>query len=201
MLVILTVNTGLNSPWIYFCLGFLLYFLFHIIFFRPVSIYVFGHELTHAIAGIVSGAKIKSFIVKKNSGNVTLTKTNIFITLAPYFIPIYSLIIIILYWIIKKFWLNKSDYYEYFLVFLGISVSFHIFLTIYAIRQGQSDLKIYGFVNSLLIVFIANCLFLSLLFSLFFQIDFINFIKNIVKYTAICVLFLYRLVETIFRKF
>ena len=72
-----------NSNIVPFWIGIAFYFLFQVIFFKPMSTYVFGHELTHAFAGLLSGAKIKKFKVSSNKGSVTLTKDNVFITLAP----------------------------------------------------------------------------------------------------------------------
>ncbi|MFA7074103.1 MAG: hypothetical protein WC234_02820 [Endomicrobiaceae bacterium] len=150
-----------------FWIGVITYFLFQIIFFKPMSSYVFGHELTHAIAGLLSGAEIKSFKVSQNKGSVSLTKDNIFITLSPYFVPLYSLIIIVIYFSLAWF-VNIKPFYSYFLFLSGMALSFHYALTFYAIKKGQEDIKVYGkffslvficFVNIVVVIFVLALIF------------------------------------------
>src|SRR5947209_7375633 len=71
----------------YFAAGVFSYFAFQWIFFRPMRTYVFGHELSHAIAAWMSGAKVKHFHVSKKGGSVTVSKSNFFVALAPYILP------------------------------------------------------------------------------------------------------------------
>ncbi|HTH48440.1 MAG TPA: M50 family metallopeptidase, partial [Candidatus Limnocylindria bacterium] len=58
---------------------------------KPMWIYVAGHELTHALCAWLSGGKVKSLKVTAEGGQVVLSKTNVLIALAPYFLPLYSL--------------------------------------------------------------------------------------------------------------
>ena len=127
-----------------FWLGIIVYILFQIIFFKPLQTYVFGHEFTHAITGIISGAKIKKFKVSRNGGSVSLTKDNVFITLSPYFIPLYTIAIIIFYYCVLGWFFDISKLRSYFLFFSGISLAFHYALTFYALKIGQEDMKVYG---------------------------------------------------------
>ena len=96
-----------------FWIGIAVYFLFQVVFFKPMSTYVFGHELTHALTGLLSGAQIKKFKVSANKGSVTLTKDNIFITLSPYFFPIYPIIIILIYFCLGWF-MDITRIYSWF---------------------------------------------------------------------------------------
>jgi hypothetical protein len=132
--------------------------------------YVFGHELSHAIAGILSGAKIKKFNVGRESGRIVLTKDNIWITLAPYFFPIYTFAIIIIY-IFLGWFIDIKQFYGYFLFLTGFSIAFHAALTIYIISVEQSDLKIYGIFFSYVIIFIVNIAVFILLAALVFPDD------------------------------
>ncbi|MCX5781912.1 MAG: hypothetical protein NT145_04310 [Elusimicrobia bacterium] len=148
-----------------FWIGLFGYFIFQVIFSKPLQTYVFGHELTHAIFGLLSGAKIKSFKVSTGGGSVSLTKTTLFIALSPYFIPIYTVILIAIYWILSRFW-NLEAFNLYFLFAIGFTIAFHISLTYYAISQGQSDLKQFGVFFSLIFVLIVNCIVLSFVFKI-----------------------------------
>ena len=61
---------------------------------HPVRAYVLGHELTHAIWGVAFGARPSKLRVSGSGGSVNLTKTNMFITLAPYFFPFYTFVVV-----------------------------------------------------------------------------------------------------------
>ena len=52
----------------------------------------------------MSGGKVKSFHVSKKGGAVTVTKTNVFVALAPYMIPLYSLLFLSLFFAIDYFY-------------------------------------------------------------------------------------------------
>ena len=155
------------AEYIPFWLGILCYAAFQFAFYKPMRVYIFGHELTHAFAGILSGAKIKSFKAGKNSGSVALTKDNVWITLAPYFFPLYTFAVITLYLTLGWF-INITLFYSYFLFFIGFTISFHIAFTIYIIRIGQSDLKVYGTFFSYILIIFVNIIVFSLLMTMAF---------------------------------
>jgi hypothetical protein len=143
------------------------YFIFQAVLFRPIRTYVFGHELTHAVAGLLSGAKLKSFKVTSKGGSVTLTKTNIWITLAPYFFPIYTVLAVILYKVLSRF-LVIDGYYWIFIFVVGFTLSFHFGLTSFAVSQGQSDLKRFGKFFSSVFIVIVTCFILALILKTVF---------------------------------
>ena len=62
---------------------------------HPVRAYVLGHELTHALWGLAFGARPSDLRVAASGGSVRLTKTNLLITLAPYFFPFYTFVVIV----------------------------------------------------------------------------------------------------------
>lgn len=150
-----------------FWIGIIVYMLFQAVFLKPMRTYVFGHELTHALAGVLSGAKIKKIKISKNGGSVTLNKDNIFITLSPYFVPFYSLIIITVYMILSWF-ADTAPFYPYYLFLSGAALAFHFALTFYAISMGQEDLKSYGVFFSFVFICFVNCIVISLVFILIF---------------------------------
>ena len=161
------LGTKVTQRAVPFWVGAAAYFLFQIIFFKPVRTYVFGHELTHALAGLMSGAKLKNFKVSASGGSVVLTKTSVFITLAPYFIPIYTVILIIVYRAGAMFW-PLENYHSAFLFLAGFTLSFHFGLTQFALAQGQSDLRQFGVFFSGVLIVLVNCVVLALLFKVLF---------------------------------
>lgn len=140
----------------YFLAGVLSYFAFQWIFFRPIRTYVFGHELSHAVAAWVSGAKVHKFHVSKKGGSVQVSKTNTFIALAPYILPIYALLLMGLYFVACYFWPEGRQYWQGFLWLLGMAIGFHMALTGYALRMDQPDLKAAGKFLSAVLIYIGN---------------------------------------------
>ncbi|MDR3196007.1 MAG: hypothetical protein LBT58_04455 [Endomicrobium sp.] len=159
-----------------FWIGALSYIAFQAILYKPMKTYIFGHELSHAIAGLLSGAKIKKFNVDEMSGSVVLTKDNIWITLAPYFFPIYTIAIIIIY-VCLGWVMDIKQLYGYYLFLIGFSIFFHIALTVYILSIEQPDLKIYGAFFSYVIILAVNIITFTLLASLAFE-DAIS-VKNV----------------------
>lgn len=147
-----------------FLCGFAAYIPIHVAFRRLILIHVFGHELTHAVMAILSGGKVREIYVSgRKGGFTTFTKGNALVYLAPYFLPLYAILLTVL---LK---LSKSEYRKIFLVLIGFSISFHILMTIYSIKQGQSDLKEQGVIYSLGLILMMNSMILGALLGLLFS--------------------------------
>jgi len=58
------------------------------------KLYVFGHELTHALAAWSVGAKVLGFKSARTGATSTCRTSNAFIALAPYCVPIYTLVVV-----------------------------------------------------------------------------------------------------------
>lgn len=140
----------------FFIAGVLCYFAFQWAFFRPIRTYVFGHELSHAVAAWMSGAKVRHFHVSKKGGSVHVSKTNTFIALAPYILPIYALVIMGAYFAVCYFYPQGRQYWHVFLWALGAAMGFHMALTGYALRIDQPDLKAAGKFLSGVLIYMGN---------------------------------------------
>jgi hypothetical protein len=160
-----------------FWIGILCYVVFQVVLYKPMKTYVFGHELSHAIIGILSGAKVKKINIGKESGSIVLTKDNIWITLAPYFFPIYTFAAIMIY-ISLGWFINIKQFYGCFLFLTGFSIAFHVAFTVYILSIEQSDLRIYGTFFSYIIIFMVNIAVFVLLLALVFPDD-IDDVKDI----------------------
>lgn len=151
----------------YFFLGVFGYLAFQWAFFKPMRTYVFGHELTHAMAAWVTGGEVKSFHVSKKGGAVTLTKTNLFVALAPYIIPVYAVFLLILFYGAKHLY-DFSPYWHLWLAAFGAAMGFHAALTFYALKQNQPDLKMGGTLLSGVLIFLGNAVCLVLFLGVLF---------------------------------
>jgi hypothetical protein len=148
-------------------MGFAGYLVFQWVFFRPMRTYVFGHELTHAMAAWMTGGEVHHIQVGKRGGSVTVTKPNLFVALAPYMIPFYSLILLALFFVVNFFY-PLDRYWTYFLAALGASLAFHAALTLFALKQGQPDLKAGGTFLSGVLIVLGNSLVLVFLLGVLF---------------------------------
>ncbi len=151
----------------YFFAGMLSYFAFQWVFFMPIRTYVFGHELTHAIATWISGGKVKHFHVSKKGGHVKVSKTNAFIALAPYIIPLYAFLLLLAVFTVNHFYPLKP-YWQWVLWFLGGTFGFHTALTAYALKMDQPDLKTSGKFLSAVIIYLGNSLSIVFLLGVLF---------------------------------
>jgi hypothetical protein len=136
---------------------------------RGKRLYVAAHELTHALAAVFSGVRVRKISVRKTSGYVLLDSTNAFISLAPYFIPFYTLAAAAAYWLAGRF-LDAAPLRPWFLGAAGFTLTFHLLHTA-DILSGpvQSDLKKAGGpVFSLPLLLLLNCLGLAAALKLLF---------------------------------
>ena len=153
---------------IYFMAGILSYFAFQWVFFRPLRTYVLGHELSHALAAWMSGAEVKHFHVSKKGGSVSVSKSNFFIALAPYFLPLYALFAMVAYYSVCYFYPGLRVYWKGFLWVLGGTLGFHMALTAYALKMDQPDLKSAGKLLSAVIIYLGNMVSIVLLLGVLF---------------------------------
>src|SRR5580704_7595989 len=70
---------------------------------QPRLPYVFAHELTHLITAKLSGGRIHDWHVANDHGYVETDKTSVWITLSPYLVPLYTLVVFALYGVLEMF--------------------------------------------------------------------------------------------------
>lgn len=132
--------------------------LFTVAFFglpRPMWIYVFGHELTHAVWVLLMGGRVHRFKVSSDGGHILADRTNTWIALAPYFFPIYSVLAIITYGVCGLF-MDVTPYARWLYAIIGITWAFHLSFTCLMITKGQPDLHYGGTFFSLMVIYLLN---------------------------------------------
>jgi hypothetical protein len=132
---------------------------------RPIVIYVFGHELTHALWVWLMGGRVSRFRVSRDGGHVVTSKANFWIALAPYFFPIYSILTIGIYGALSLF-LNMQPYGRLLYGVIGATWAFHFTFTCWMIPKNQTDLSDQGTFFSLVIIYFMNLLLLSVMLIL-----------------------------------
>ncbi len=126
---------------------------------KPMWIYVFGHELTHALWTWLCGGSVKKFKVGSKGGHVIISKSNFLIALAPYFFPLYAVLVILVFVAGHLVW-NWAHYLPWFHFFLGAAYAFHITLTWHILKTRQSDITEQGYLFSGVVIWIGNILVL-----------------------------------------
>jgi hypothetical protein len=148
----------------FFAAGSLTYLTLHVLFRKPILTYVFGHELTHALFAVLFGGSVKSFHASDRGGRVTLTKSNFIITLAPYFFPLYTFIVLLFYGAAVAAGLQRAVGWTVFLA--GASFAFHLVLTAVFLQTDQSDIREYGIIFSFPLIYLFNVTFTAFLVQL-----------------------------------
>ena len=147
-----------------FILGAGIYALIHYGWYDFSRMYVFMHEMTHALAALCCGSRIKDVCVGRESGYVKMDKTNVFIVLAPYFVPGYVLLVVFGY-IVGDLFVDLAPYRQVFLFLIGSFTSFHFIQTFKTLFEtDQPDLKLAGGkVFSVVLIVLANLVVLAVL--------------------------------------
>ncbi len=159
--------------------GILVYLLVHVLVFRPVCIYVLGHEFVHAVATWICGGHVLSFKVTPSGGNVVTSTTNFFIELSPYFVPIYTVLLGPIFFGLKTLGKEPPHMWDIFIFLVGFTLAFHIVMTVDALRLKQQDVQKSGFIFSFIPIFLGNLIIIMAVFCpIFSSISFIDFIKS-----------------------
>jgi hypothetical protein len=122
---------------------------------KPMLIYVFGHELTHAVWTWLFWGQVKRFKATSSGGHVVTTKTNFLIGLAPYFFPLYAVLVVMVFALGDYFW-GWQPYLAWFHLFVGAAYCFHVTLTWHILQTRQSDITDQGYLFSAVIIWIGN---------------------------------------------
>lgn len=151
---------GWPELWRWFGLGVGLYTLVGILLWRPVMVYAFAHEMAHSLATWLCLGKVTNFRAATNGGEVTVSKSNTLIRLAPYVLPLYALLVAAVF---LGFELSgrSLDQPKWLAVLLGFTLTFHVGFTLWSLHRGQSDLKQDGWFFSLVVIFLINAVFLA----------------------------------------
>ena len=146
----------------FFSLGVVLWLIAFFGLPRPLLVYVFGHELTHAVWVWLMGGRVSQFRVARDGGHIITDRNNFWIALAPYFFPLYSVIAIASFGLFSVF-TDVQGYGRLLFAVIGITWAFHFTFTCWMIPKSQTDLTDHGTLFSLVIIYLMNLLLLSVM--------------------------------------
>ncbi|MFH0764025.1 MAG: hypothetical protein V1927_03385 [Candidatus Omnitrophota bacterium] len=150
----------------YFLWGAASYVILHLLFYRPTYLYVLGHEAVHAGISWIFGGRIKSFKISDEGGSVSTDKSNVIVELSPYFVPIYAIIISVIYFVIASSYnINGAV----FIFLIGFALAFHMVSTIEVMKIRQPDIVKSGYFFSIVMVYVLNMVVIALIFGMLFS--------------------------------
>ena len=162
----------ISSTVLYLVVGILTYSIIHYFIYQPLVLYVLAHEFTHAIFAVLSGSHLKKIKVSHRGGYVELTQSNFVVDLAPYFFPLYSILLAIIFFSLNYFY-HLEEYAGFFFFLLGLSLSFHYLSNWETLKIEQPDLKMTGKIFAGVFSMIMNLLFLNIILMFIF-LDYVN---------------------------
>jgi hypothetical protein len=152
---VLAASGSADTTWVPLLAGMACWFVVFIMLPKPMWIYVFGHELTHALWTWVFGGQVKKMKITSKGGHVLISKTNFVIALAPYFFPLYAVIVIGVFALGNLIW-NWHHYLTVFHLLIGAAYAFHITLTVQVLQTQQSDITGQGYLFSAVVIYLGN---------------------------------------------
>lgn len=137
--------------------GYALWLIMWFVLPQPARAYVMAHELTHALWALLFGARIRRMRVTAAGGSVSLSKTNLLITLAPYFFPFYTVLVLLLRWAVERF-VQPAPPPHAWLFLVGLTWGFHLCFTVQSLLTRQPDILEYGRILSYAVIYLFNLL-------------------------------------------
>lgn len=144
-----------------FAVGFIAFAIIWRIFKRHLQVVcTFEHELTHLLFGLLFFKRPRSFVVTRHDGGyVEMSGGNFVITLAPYFFPTISYLLLPLAFFVSP------EFKSIFVGAVGGSVAFHLISTWGELHWRQTDLHDAGIAFSLIFLPVANLVFYGALLA------------------------------------
>ena len=151
--LVLRAGYGADTVWVPLLAGATCWLVIFLLLPKPMWIYVFGHELTHALWAWLFGGRVKKMKITSSGGHVIISKTNFVIALAPYFFPLYAVIVIGVFAAGRLLWHWPLVLFH---LCVGAAYAFHVTLTFHVLQTRQSDITSQGRLFSAVVIFLGN---------------------------------------------
>ena len=153
--MVLRASGDADTIWVAFLSGAACWVTLYLLLPKPMWVYVVGHELTHVLWTWLFGGTVRKFKASANGGHVIVNKSNFAIALAPYFFPLYAVLVVVVF--LAGHWLwNWRHYLVWFHLLLGAAYAFHVTLNWHILKHGQTDISDQGYLFSAVIIFLGN---------------------------------------------
>lgn len=130
-----------------------------------IWMYVAGHELTHAFFVLLCRGNVAKVHISSEGGHILTNRNNFLISLSPYFLPFYT-VLVILGWGLANFFsdaeFSKTAVQILFAV-IGVTWAFHLTFTVWMIAREQPDVDQNGRTFSITLIVWINTIIISAL--------------------------------------
>ena len=124
---------------------------------------------------------MSQFRINRAGGYIVTDTTNFWIALAPYFFPIYSILVLLLFGGIGAF-VDVEPYRRWLFGVVGFTWAFHITFAIWMLWKGQTDLIEHGTFFSMMVIYLINFSVLSLMLIVASRdVTFLSFGKELLQ--------------------
>jgi hypothetical protein len=155
LVLVVRANAEADTVWVALAAGAACWGVIYLLLPKPMWVYVLGHEFTHALWTWLFGGRVTAFKASSDGGHVVVTKSNFLIALAPYFFPVYAILVVGAFTTGDLIW-NWHPYSVWFHLALGAAYAFHVSLTWHILKGDQSDITSQGYLFSAVIIFLGN---------------------------------------------
>ncbi|HOX56800.1 MAG TPA: hypothetical protein P5205_10205 [Candidatus Paceibacterota bacterium] len=153
--LVLRATGDADTTWVPFLAGAASWGTIYVLLPKPMWVYILGHEFTHVLWTWLFGGRVKRFRASASGGHVVVTRSNFAIALAPYFFPVYAVLVMLVF--LGGHWLwNWQHYLVWFHLLLGAAYAFHVTLTWHILKHSQSDISDQGYLFSAAVIFLGN---------------------------------------------
>ena len=153
--MVLRESGSADTIWVAFLSGAGCWVVIYLMLPKPMWVYVFGHELTHVLWTWLLGGRVRKFKASAKGGHVVVSKSNFVIALAPYFFPLYAILVVLVFVAGHLIW-DWQPYVVWFHLLLGSAYAFHITLNWHILKSSQTDISSEGYMFSAVIIFLGN---------------------------------------------
>jgi hypothetical protein len=158
---VLRASGDADTIWVAFLSGAACWLIIYLMLPKPMWAYVFGHELTHVLWTWLMGGKVRKFKASAKGGHVVVDKSNFLIALAPYFFPLYAILVVVVFLIGNWVW-TWTHYVVWFHLLLGAAYAFHVTLNWHILQLQQTDISDQGYLFSAVVILLGNVVVLLL---------------------------------------
>jgi len=118
--------------------------------------HVFEHEVTHLVTGLLFFIQPRQLVASESGGRMEMYGNNFIVSLAPYFVPLFSLVLMVLMPLLD------STVSVYACSLLGLATGYHIITNLQEFSLQQPDIRSHGRVFSTIICLWGNVMALGL---------------------------------------